>query len=407
MKLDDIKLSLYKYHFKSLEITVAGKKQEVEHSMILNFQMIENYDEEIFPFIAIKIGLPNNFYRKMIKPENKNNIIVNVDFQKAKFNETMAIEEQDVSFRSAIKCKFQGVIPPVEQDLTENEQEQVENDEEKDGYGQISATDMLLYPKDFYDNYQTVVNNNLAGVNLTDIMGYVLTCAGLNNLLISPSNNSKSYAEFTVTPLPADEQIGRLCDVYGFHKKGSIIHFSYDYGYIIDKVAACTAYYTNEYKNTYIVLTTENQGTREAGGSYSNGKEKYNVVNASEITADDSGDITEKTIGSNVISIDVDGNPTKQSSRGKKVTNVIIANEGNQTPEMITRAQKEAQQGVSVQFNNIDITMMRPNKQFIVSVEGTKYKKYNGKYRLRKIAHMFEKEGDYFSVTSIANLVIG
>ena len=63
----------------------------------------------------------------------------------------------------------------------------------------------------------------------------------------------------------------------------------------------------------------------------------------------------------------------------------------------------ESKRVLYVSFSNIDIVMMTPNKEFIVTIEGvSQQKRYNGKYRIVKAAHVFEKEGNYFSVKTTA-----
>ena len=86
------------------------------------------------------------------------------------------------------------------------------------------------------------------------------------------------------------------------------------------------------------------------------------------------------------------------------MTNVVVQKEGDIPAKSLKREITESKKQIKCQFQNEDISMLKPNKQFIVSVEGVKYKKYNGKYRLSLVSHSFEKEGDYFSVSSIAFL---
>jgi hypothetical protein len=407
MKLDTVKLALYKYRMKSLVLTIGSgskaTKYTVDNSLILKMSMISDYEKEIFPFFTITISVPNKIYRKMIKSENKNNITVNMHLQKGKFTDALAVDNsKTVSFRDAIKETFHAIMGPKSPDLTESEQEVVEKGENQ--YGQLSSITMALYQQSFYDTYQIVSNAVLEKVTLTDCIVYILNKAKIKNVLMSPANNTKSYSQFKILPLQAYKMLIRICDIYALHDKGTIVFFDYDRAYIVEKAAKCTAYEKNEYKLTYIVVATSSQASRMVGGAYINSEKKYNVINSTSISTDDSSDVTKKTVGSNIVTVNSSGGVTKTNGKATKITNVLIQNEGDSTAKAITRTMKESKKTIQCQMENMDITMLKPNKQFIISVEGTKYKKYNGKYRLRACSYAFEKEGDYFSVTGIATL---
>lgn len=407
MKLEDVKLSHYKYKVKSMILTYGKtpnlNKYEVDGNLITRMEIVKNFDGEIFPFFTVTFSMPNSIYRELIKPKNKNNIKVNLHIQKGKFNETWKVENYGaIPFKDCIKGIFHAIIGPKELDLTEKEQEMIE----KSGYeyGQLNTLTMALYPKDYYDNFQTVINANLEAVTVTDALVYLLNKAKIKNVLLSPSDNKKKYSQMLLLPIQVHKMISRLCDKYRFHNKGSIIFFDLDRFYIIDKSVNCTAYTENEYKLTYIIVSTSSQPTRMIGGSYVDDKKKINVLNCVEISPNDNSDITKKVSGDNTISIDAEGNVVKTNKKATKITNVVVQNEGSHSAKAIKRSLTESKKIIACQLQNEDITMIKPNKSFILSIEGKKYDCYNGKYRLTLASHVFEKEGNYFTLSSIIHL---
>lgn len=402
MKLKDVRLSLCKYRVRNLVIKYGdGKKHVAETSLITRIEIVENFDEEIFPFFTITLYVPTQIYRRLTNTKYKNKIVVNLNMQKAKFNDSVSMDtNKRPSFSNFISGRFHAVIAAKEVEATRKEQIEVEKSPNK--YGQLKALTISLYPKAYYDNYQTVVNAVIETGTLMDAMVYVFQNAGLNNMLVSPPDNTKSYTEYKLPPWQAHRLLHRLCNTFAFHKKGSVIFFGFDRGYILNKIPQCTAYETNEIKTTYIAVFTESKGSMQTGGCYCNKKKKYNVVNASELAADNTKSVTQKALGERTIIVNKDGK-TRETGNGK-VTNVAIQEEGEWTPQDISRAISENSKGISCQLINADIDMLRPNKQFVVSAEGKIYKKYNGKYRLLSTSHTFQKEGDYFSLHSIINL---
>lgn len=405
MKLDDVKLSLYKYKVKSLVISYGkgkkAKKHEVETSLISKIEIIENYDNEIFPFFTITLTLPMNIYRAISSTANKNTLKAVLQLQHAKFNEAVHLSStKNPSFRDVIKDTFHVIVAATDIEMTSAEQKEVEKSENK--YGQLASIVLSLYKKSYFDNYQTIVNANIQSCTLMDAMVLVFNRAGLKKMLVSPPQNGKSYKEFIIPPLQAHKLIARFCDTFAFHAKGTVIYFGIDRGYVIDKKPKCTAYETNEIKNTYISVFTKSKGMIESGGAYENKEKKYYLVNAVEAGADDATNIAKKTIGGKIINVDQRGKLVKTGSG--KTTNVTVNKEGKTNAKAINRAIKESGNGVTCQLLDIDLNMIKPNKQFIISAEGSEYKKYNGKYRLVAATHTLTPEGNYLSMFSMIQL---
>ena len=117
MKLEKVKLALYKYKMKSLTITYGkgkkAKKHVVHNSLIIKFDIVESFEKEILPFFTLTLALPNDIYREIIKPATKNNIKVNMKLQKGKFKEALSTEtDTTISFRDVINENFHAVIGP-------------------------------------------------------------------------------------------------------------------------------------------------------------------------------------------------------------------------------------------------------------------------------------------------------
>lgn len=402
MKLSDVKLSLCKYRVRNFVLKYGkGQKHVVETSLITKMEIVENFDEELFPFFTITLYVPTQVYRRVTNTRNKNKVTATLNIQKAKFTDAVSMDSaKRPSFSNCITGRFHCVIAAKDVEVTQQEQQIVEKSDNK--YGQLKALTLAIYPKSYYDNYQTVVNAVIESCTLTDAMVYVFQNAGLDNMLVSPPDNNKQYKEFKIPPLQAHKLLHRISNTYAYHKKGSVIFFAYDRGYIIKRVTKCTAYETNEIKTTYVAVFTNSKGSMQTGGCYCNQKKKYNVINASELSADNTNSITKKAIGEKTIIVNKDGN--MRSTGSGKITNVAIQEEGEWNQQDIDRKIKENSKGISCQLINADLDMVRPNKQFIVSADGKNYKKYNGKYRLLSATHTFQKEGNFFSLHSIISL---
>lgn len=405
MKLKDIKLTVCKYRVRRLVLKYGkNKKHDVATTLITRISLVENFDQDFLPFLTISMYLPSNIFREITSTKNKNKVTAVLNIQKAKFKSALAMSpDEKATFSKCINGRFHCVIGSKDMEATQQEQKLVEKSDSQ--YGQLKLITLSLYPKKYYENFQKVVNAVIESCTLTDAMVYIFQNAKLDKMLVSPPENKKRYTEFKLLPIQAAKMLDRICSTYAFHKKGSIIYFGFDKGYIINKIPKCTAYVKNEIKNTYIVVFTTSKGIMQTGGCYTNKQKKYYVLNASDISADNAKNVTKKMMGEKTIIIDKNGSKKKIGSG--KVTNVLVKEEGESNPKDISRTIKERSKAISCQLIHADLSMIRPNKLFIVSADAKAYKKYNGKYRIVSASHVFEKEGDYFSLTSVISLVSG
>lgn len=399
MDLNSVKLALYKYKFSSFTLAIGSKKptvHEVEQDLIMKMTIVEDYDTYFFPYIEVSISVPNNIFRLMKKYSTEIKATINLS-RKKKVDMLSTDTEANANFKKVFNQSFYVFLNEASPDLTEEEQEKVEKSEEQ--YGQLSAVSFLIYPYEFYMRYKKIVNAPLANVTLVEALAYTLNKTGIGNVLLSPPDNYKTYDQFIITPIPFIEQVQRICENYAMHKAGTLIFFGIDRMYIVNKTPKCSAYATNEQKLTYVIYDTETEENSQSGGCYINTKDKYTVINASKIEFNDSSELVSKTAGSGIISVDTEGSTSVISGNGTSdVTTVLVQNEGSDASSVAKHAIDESAKILSASMSDIDISAMTPNKQFIINITGTKYKKYNGKYRLTKTTHTFTKEGDLFQV---------
>lgn len=400
MDKSKINLSLIKYKFKSFQFVIGKKKYPVDDRLIMEFNITEDFDNSYFPYFEITLAVPNSTYRIMSK--NQNEIKAVISLYKGKFKETVSVEpDEKSSFKKCINGTFKVFMDDATPDLTEQQQKIVEK---MDEYGQFTTMKILLYPYNFFNKYDLVVNACLQNVTLADAIIYLLNKGCITNILMSPPSNYKKKSQFILPPISISKQLSRICNTYALHKKGSIVYFGLNRGYIIDKDTKCTAYSKNEYKTTYIIYETNSYGTNSSGGCCAYKKDKYNVLNAMGLTFNNSNDFLQKKVGNNIVSVDNEGNITKTNKKSSKITNVIIQTEGDNTSKAFKNSINENKNVLSMTFGDIDISMLTPNKLFVVSISGAKYKKYNGKYRLSKSIHQFTKEGNYFQLSTVIEL---
>ena len=399
MTFEDVWLVGVKYRVKTLELTIGSLyKYTISNKLILAITIVEDYDKWCFPYFELSFAVPNDTYRLLQKYSE--DIKATFNLQKSKFEDAVTTKVDTAqAYKNCINNTFYVYFNDTTPELSETEQKVIESS--ANDYGTLSVVKALLYPYDYYKKYDLVVNDVLSNATLADALTLCLNRCGVTKVLLSPPTNCKKYSQFIITPISLINQLNRICNSYNIHSNGTLIFFGLNRLYIIDKAPKCTAYETNEYTVTYIVANGKSLSSTQVGGCYEHLSKQYNLINATNIDIKDNVQATMKTAGSNIIAVGSSGSVTKSGSGS--TTNVVVYEEGESTLSALNTTISENSGVLTANFSNIDIDMLSPNKQFILTIDGSSEKaKYNKKYRVTKVIHMFEKDGDTFTVTSTA-----
>lgn len=407
MKLEDIKMSLTRYRIDDFMLMVPGFDDfPIEQKFISSIILEKDYDDYHFPFFQLEIGIPGYLYRAMKKQPHENRVHLNM--KKGQYFEKDLKSPDTTMYLPFIDARFYVFFEDITPDSRESDLDKIDKDAGTYNkgyiYGDLSEIRILLYEEKAMTASRQIVNKILTSSNLLNAITLVCNKSGLGQVLMSIPQNNKSYSELCITPIPAIDQIERLCNGYGFHKKGSIVFIDFNKFYIIDKAVECTAYEKNEYKTTYICqFIHSGPESMIADGCYSNTKEKYNLLNMHEesFSVEDLSAINAQQFGNsftiidtktgNVTSKNVDNPDTKDGSGAS--TRVLVMNQGDSTGDALSWSLNEATYSITCGFLYGDIDMLAPNKEFIMSLEEPSLQKYNKKYRVKKVSCIFVNEG--------------
>ena len=417
MNLSDVKLSYVKYKMNRMSLSVPslGQPYEINRNHISTIVIDKDYDNFMFPFFEIDVVVPNYVYRAMKKKNQE--LKAFIDLQYGQFSEISYTDNDIPAFSSYVTDNFYIFMEEMTPEVSENIIEEKEKEDETFGkgmnLGDATMVKLLLYREDYLFKSKTLVNAILTSATLIDSLTFVLNKAGLNNVLVTPPNNYKTYQEFVITPVSAMEQIDRICNEFGMHTNGTLIFFDFKALYIIDKNPKCTAFVQNEAKTTYLMsCPSKSQGSTMAKGWYYNPIEKYSLLNLdpSTLQIKDFSGVNDQIYGNDFINIDintgdvksVESGATKSSASLSGPTRVVVTTKGSDTSGSIKRQMSESSKILSMGFSYINLNALNPNKEFVFSIDDTRFSKYAGKYRITKKTVVMQKEGEYFAPHVIA-----
>ncbi len=379
---------------------------DVDEQYVSSMIIEKDYDNYYFPFFQMEVGVPNYLYRAMKK--NNFDIKAFVELQHAKFYDIEP--SMDASFSTYISSNFYVFLEEMSPEPLETELEKLEKEDGNYNkgytYGELTVIKLLLYREDYLFNSKKVLNAVLTSPTLPDALTYVLNKAGIGSVMISPPNNYKTYREFIVTPITAMEQIERVCNEYAIHANGTTIFFDFKYLYLLNKLPRSNAYLPQEITVTYLAsLMQSGPESVQGKGCYTKSNEYYFAnVDPDSISINAESGLNEQTFGNDFMVIDtstgsvqnINSGATDSKSKPSGATRTLITNRGGASSGSIKQSLLEASKVVTLGFSYIDLDMFAANKEFVLTLEDIKLKKFNGKYRISRMVSVFENEGVYW-----------
>lgn len=396
MDLKKYKLSSVQYKITKCEVSAPKLKEpfSVNPMEISEFMIDDDYEVYYYPYFQINMQLPIMVERAI--KQTPNEIYINIEIEEQYFSDRTGQQTTPDSVSKFISGKF---IAYLEDQTRSIMDKQIEELEEKLGYNanSLDARSMVdvkftLYNDKLIKALGTNINAVITSGTLVNILAYVLTTAGISNVLLSPPNNNKTYRQFILPPEDAQDHIERICHHYGLHTNGSLIYHGLDRSYILDRQPKCTAYSTNEYQTTFLYYQGGADNSINIGcGKNSSDKTNLLLIQPATFIFNDMSVAADETLSSKLNRL------TPWSGGASSDGDIAMSIGGDDTTKAIERATKAYSKVVKMSFNNIDLLMLTPNKKFTINMDDVRYKAYTGDYMLVKSSSVFLKTGSSFS----------
>jgi hypothetical protein len=369
----------FKLVFPSLNTTKDMKPECIKSIIIKN-----DYINNIFPIIQLKMSCSAKLYYKIIK--NKKDIKFYIRIQK--FSLANSIYEKSLK-TDYIKGNFNLILDDDDEDLYSSvrKKNNGDNQSDEDLKEQAQEVEFYLFNSKRMKSTRKIVNIIPEDCNVTNIIAYTASTAGIDNLLMTKSDNTTIYDEIRIPPMKAYKVIPYIDTMYGIHKTGSIIYFGLENSYIIKFDGKCTAWRKDEVKNTTIVIPEAGSSTTQQCCSLKkyNDNNYYLIGDYNDITFTDKS-VTESTLnGDDIEVINNNDNSIDKTAKTGDTNRYIIENPGFNKffKEIYIKQKKSLKKKIVVGFSDIDLSALQPNKKFNFSFEDTELNtKYNASYIL-------------------------
>lgn len=256
----------------------------------------------------------------------------------------------------------------------------------------------ILYKKDMATAVRTIVNNVLPNVNLTTAISYMLSEAGIKKVVMSNLDNAETIPELLLLPIPVLSELIYLNNFYGLHKEGTQIFADFDTFYINRMSGKCTAWEKNEPIQVTFFIGDSRDGESLAKGVIVEDNVVFINVEKDAYELSDKTMAMDQTVANNTILINENDATSSTVDTGGKFAAVKSTVGHNQYLESIIQIrQKENACTITLMVDNIDISVLTPNKQYNFITTNTEIiDDVKGSYRLCVFGTTFIREATHY-----------
>lgn len=409
MRLEE-KWKIYKYEL-SVKIELNGELKELTEMQIHKLYIEKAYDEDMMPVILLDLMIPLDTYHDILTNKKTVKFLV-------KLSKYLDTNGNKGSSSPVFNDKF---IPIIQDNMPFVDKAHYDTVKYGSGFSKndVITTDMqykysfILVQENTFKAMKTTTNAVLTNSNILDALTFCLNKSGVNKMLMTKLDNSASYSELLLLPIPLFNQLNYLDKYFGLYKAGSQIFFDVDCGYILSNTAECTAWRQNEPKQIVFTVNSPMSGDDQSRGSVFDDKAKILYCNISKdnLSVNSSSVGVDNIIGNNDLVLNTaTGNMDKIDSGSEQIGNAIYGVRTTSSCNKFLSSElalrkKENSCVVLISCQDIDVSYITPNKEYkIITDVSNIINRLQGKFRITSHTQEYIKHGGHFTINATFTL---
>jgi hypothetical protein len=395
----------YRYKISSIDLLFEGETEPttINPNNVTDIYIEREYDEDYFPILKLSLVLDPKLYNKVII--NKLTVKIRLKMQYYIYS-----DKDDFKFKTDLINDI--FIIYLDEDtpfINENQYNQSKTIEGTDINPKDLSNDytFYLFKESDINGTKKIINTILANINMTDSIVYLLNEGKISKVLMSPLHNKDKYGEVLIPPLTMLENLLYLEQQFGFYNNGALIFFDLDCTYILDNIATCTAFRTDEFKETdFLIKDTTNPDSITSGGLIDEEQKKYFInISPNNIKIKNESISSDQVIGNNSIIIspyrgDIQIIESGATQRGTGTYKLYVNKYFNKYSNNANKIRKSENSCIiNINITDFPIDAISPNKEFKFIFENTNINQtYGGSYRITRSILQFKKQGEEFII---------
>ena len=388
--------NLIKYKVDNFDILFQnGDIEKMSGDMVTHLYIEKDYDDLYFPIINISVSIKDEIYHR-IKQEN-DTVKFRLRVIKNIYNQDMKFIKYELAFNEVFQC-----FKDKDNTIEDNEANESKKKTEGDAMTGMNTRDFYLFTE-AVSNCKKFFNLSVESASLSDLLIYILNQSGVNKLLMSKLNNNISLSNVTIPSGNTIDTINYLNNLKSLYEKGMLLFFDIDTTYLIDKNYKCTAWRKNEIRVTHIHISNQQSNDSQMNGFFINKDRKQTHVftNTGRVQIRNVNVMSNQLNGNNIKIIDTKANSSQSVSAstttvGNANDHLLTVKTGNKYAASDLKTRLEENECVcGVVLLGVDIEVISPNKEILLTYEDSKLnKQYGGNYRISKTVATLSKDAE-------------
>jgi len=406
MKLEEIVdyMEYVKYKPETIQVVLKGETIDIVPDFVSEIFIEYDYETLYAPILTLTVALSQEEYRKIVKEKDTVKFIIKIN--KYVYDDKGEFLYSSNFINNTFCTHMLDETPIMEQDLVEMTKDTNISSESEDGRTPMDMKDVYdfaLFNESNVRSGNTDINIAVKSGTMTDVIVYMLTQAGIGNLLMSPVDNNTTISNMIFPLMNTVEFLNYLQANKGIYNYGFLFFMDFNINYLIDKNAYCTAWQPNEYKITNVYILSQKSEYSPIVGQYIDGETKENNIftNSESINIINRSVVNNVTFGNQKVLLNPKNDGVSYidpglKQRGGSITTIRIQKQSNSYVQNEHRMRLiENEYDVNVILKDIDFELLGPNKCFKLIFQNTDVNgSHGGTYRISKCNVVLTKMGD-------------
>lgn len=397
----NVPLERFKYKMSDVILTANGFEEPItiRKSFVRSLSIINDYDNTISPRMQLVFQADIESYKKIITNMNtltatftiyKTNIGQIIDSSEVESSDEI---EQDHIWQSVtLKALNDDNINTA--DITQMTSDEEYVDDTVDNSQKTALVTLLLYDNIQINKYRKNEYYILNG-SKNDLLYNMFKDREFNNILMTPTDNTQKTYKIPYGHM--GNNLDMLNLYYGIYDNPYLFFMDLDCIYLLDKGNVGNTLRANELKCVSIYLEKRSTTGYVSDGSYTDTENNMYILNTGDFSISDNDSVIDYAFGGNIKTIISTTGEIKTDKIGDyDVERAVIVDNPKHHSQLIYTT-KEQKRNVILQFKNIDISIITPNKRYTIFPDETFYNNsYNikGDYRLSKVLLILKRTNE-------------
>lgn len=413
MKLEEIVdyIEYVKYKPDKIQIVLQGETIDIMPDFVAEVFIEYDYETLYAPILTLTLALSQEEYRKIVVEKDTVKFIVSIN--KFYYDDKGEYLYSDNFINGTFCTHMLDETPIMEKDILDMTKDinAITSSVGADGENKDGRSPMDM--KDVYDFALFNENNVFSGNNdvnitvksgtITDVIVYVLTQAGIGNLLMSPTDNNATITNTIFPLMNTVEFLNYLQANKGIYNNGILFFMDFNLNYLIDKNCYCTAWRPNEFKITNVYVLSQKSEYAPIVGQYIDGETKENNIftNSESIDIVNRSVVNNVTFGNKKVLLNAKSNNVSYideslKQRGSSITTIEVEKLYNSYAKNEHKMRLiENEYDVNIILKDIDFELLSPNKCFKLIFQNSNVNdSHGGTYRISKANIVLTKMGN-------------